>query len=51
MAKTAVHVREGKIEIEIKIDKVSKFTLEPDDAMELGMKLLKAAYASKVRGI
>lgn len=51
MAKTAVHVRDGKIEIDIKIDKVSKFVLEPNDAMELGMKLLRAAYATKVRGI
>jgi len=51
MAKTAVRMREGKIEIEIKIDGVSKFTLESDDAVELGIKLLRAAYAARVQGV
>jgi len=49
MAKASVHIREGKIEIEIKVDKVSSFTLNPDDAMELGVKLLRAAYAAKAQ--
>jgi len=46
-AKITVHARANKIEVEIRIDKLSKFTLEPDQAMDLGTKLLKAAYASK----
>jgi len=46
-AKIAVHAPGKKIEVEIKTDKLSKFTLEPDEAMELGTKLLKAAYAAK----
>lgn len=47
MVKTTVHVRDGKIEVEIKTDKIGKFALEPNEAMELGIKLLKAAYATK----
>lgn len=46
-AKIIVHARGQKIEVEIKTDKSSKFTLEPDEAMDLGTKLLKAAYATK----
>lgn len=46
-AKITVHARGSKIEVEIKTDKLSKFTLEPDEAMDLGTKLLKAAYATK----
>jgi hypothetical protein len=47
MVKTTVHVRDGKIEIEIKVNRIGKFTLEPDDALDLGIKLLKAAYSTK----
>jgi len=46
-AKIMVHARGKKIEVEIKTDKLSRFTLEPDEAMDLGTKLLKAAYATK----
>jgi len=46
-AKIMVHARGKKIEVEIKTDKSNKFTLEPDEAMDLGTKLLKAAYATK----
>jgi len=46
-AKIMVHVRGKKIEVEIKADKSTKFTLEPDEAMDLGTKLLKSAYATK----
>lgn len=48
MTEITVHVREGKVEIEIRTDKVGKLTLEPSDAMSLGIKLLKAAYAAGV---
>jgi len=44
-AKIMVHARDNKIEVEIENDKLSKFALEPDEAMDLGTKLLKAAYA------
>ena len=50
MVEALVRVREGKVRIEIKTDKISKFTLEPDDAMELGVKLLRAAYAAGAKG-
>jgi len=46
-AKITVHARGKKIEVDIKADKPSKFSLGPDEAMDLGTKLLKAAYASK----
>jgi len=46
-AKIIVHARGQKIEVEVKTDKLSKFSLEPDEAMDLGTKLLKAAYATK----
>jgi len=49
MAKTAVHVRDEKIEVDI--NGVSRFALDADDAMELGIKLLRAAYAAKARGV
>lgn len=49
MAKITVHARGEKIEAEVKTDKLSKFTLEPIEAMELGTKLLKAAYATKTK--
>jgi len=45
----AVRVREGKIEVEIDKDKISTFALEPDEAMKLGIELLRAAYAAKAR--
>ncbi|MFQ5836424.1 MAG: hypothetical protein ACE5HG_01070 [Candidatus Bathyarchaeia archaeon] len=48
MVETTVHVHGGKLEIEIKDDKVIRFTLEPNDALNLGIKLLRAAYATKV---
>ncbi len=52
MSKTVVHSRAGKIEVEIKIakGKPSKLTLQPDEALDLGIKLLKAAYSTKARG-
>jgi hypothetical protein len=46
-AKISVHARGSKIVVEIRTDKASKFTLEPDEAMDLGTQLLKAAYATK----
>lgn len=46
-AKITVHARDKKIEVVVKTDKLSKFTLEPDEAMDLGTKLLKATYATK----
>lgn len=49
-AKVTVHAKGNKIELEVKADeadKASKFSLEPDEAMDLGTKLLKAAYATK----
>lgn len=49
MVETTVHVRQRKIEVEIKTDKIGRFTLEPDDAVELGIKLLKAAYGARGR--
>jgi len=49
MAKIAVHVRDEKVEVEI--NGVSRFALDADDAMELGIKLLGTAYAAKARGI
>lgn len=51
MSKATVHVHDGKIEIEIKTDTVAKFTLGPDSAIELGIKILRAAYAAKGRSI
>lgn len=52
MSKTTVHARAGKIEIEIKAGKgkASKLTLQPDEALDLGIKLLKAAYSTKAHG-
>jgi hypothetical protein len=47
MSKTAVRVYDGKIEIEVETDTVVKFTLSPDDAIEFGIKLLRAAYSAK----
>ena len=35
--------------IEIKTNAVGKFTLEPEDAMNLGVKLLRAAYATRTQ--
>jgi len=49
MAKIAVHVRDQKVEVDI--NEVSRFVLDADEAMELGIKLLRAAYAAKARGI
>jgi len=49
MAKTAVHLRDEKIEVDI--NEVSRFALDADDAMDLGIKLLRAAYAAKARGV
>jgi len=50
MSKATVHSRAGKIEIEIKTKgKISKLTLQPDEALDLGIKLLKAAYSTKAR--
>jgi hypothetical protein len=46
MVEASVHVHEGKIELEIKAEKPVKLRLEPDDAMELGVKLLRAAFAA-----
>jgi len=46
MIEASVHVHEGKIEIEIKAEKPARIILEPDEAMELGVKLLRAAYAA-----
>lgn len=46
-AKVTVHARGNRIEVEVKANKSSKFSLEPDEAMDLGTKLLKAAYATK----
>ncbi|MFQ6068042.1 MAG: hypothetical protein ACE5KD_00705 [Candidatus Bathyarchaeia archaeon] len=49
MVKTTVHVRGKKIKVDIILaDREGKFTLDPDDAMELGIKLLKAAYTAKI---
>ncbi len=50
MIEASVHVREGKVEVEIKAEKPAKIKLEPDDAMELGLKLLRAAYAAGAKG-
>ncbi|MFX0198742.1 MAG: hypothetical protein ACFFCW_21680 [Candidatus Hodarchaeota archaeon] len=47
MVETAIHVREGKVEIEIKTDKVSKLSLEPNEVIDLCIKLLRAAYATR----
>jgi len=49
MAKAAVHVRDQKVEVDI--NEVSRFVLDADEAMELGIKLLRAAYAAKARGV
>jgi hypothetical protein len=51
VSKTTVHARAGKIEVEIKTGKgkTSKLTLEPDEALDLGIKLLKAAYSTKAK--
>ena len=49
MSKAKVHTYKGKIVIEIKTNDVGKFTLEPDDAMNLGVKLLRAAYATRTQ--
>ncbi len=51
MSKTTVHSRADKIEVEIQIakNKTSKLTLQPDEALDLGIKLLKAAYSTKAR--
>lgn len=47
VAKIGVHARGKKIDVEVKTDKLAKFTLDSDEAMELGVKLLKAAYGTK----
>ena len=49
MDNVKVHARKDKIDLEIRTDKCGKFTLNPDDAMELGIKLLRAAYVTKFR--
>jgi hypothetical protein len=46
MVEISVHVNEGKIDLEIRVEKPAKIQLEPDEAMELGVKLLRAAYAA-----
>ena len=47
MSKISVHTCNGKIELEFKINGANKLTLNPDEAIELGIKLLRAAYATK----
>jgi hypothetical protein len=47
MVKTDVHVVKGKINIEIKNEKTRVLILTPEDALELGISLLKAAYSMK----
>ncbi len=48
MAKTTVHVKGKKIKVDLILpDKEGSFTLDPDEAVELGIKLLKAAYSTK----
>ena len=49
MAKTTVHIHDEKIEVDI--NKIGRFALDTDDAMELGIKLLRAAYVAKARGV
>ena len=49
MIEASVHVRQGKVEVEIKAEKPANLKLEPDDAKELGVKLLRAAYAAGAR--
>lgn len=46
-----VHVHKDRIEMVIKTAKSEKFVLDPDNAVELGIKLLRAAYATKEFGI
>jgi|GEM_PF-5591041 hypothetical protein len=47
MSKISVHACNGKIELKIQTNGVSKVTLHLDEAVELGIKLLRAAYAAK----
>lgn len=49
MIEVEVHARQNKIEMLIKTDKVNKFTLEPDKAMDLGINLLRAVYSTKTQ--
>lgn len=51
MSKSTVHARGDKIEVEIKAGKgkINKLILKPDEALDLGIKLLKAAYSTKAR--
>jgi hypothetical protein len=51
MTKTTIHTRNGNIEIGIKINGINRIKLNPDDAMELGIKLLRAAYAIKAQEV
>lgn len=43
--KSIIHVRNKKIEVTI--DEATKLLLNPDEAMELGIKLLRASYSIK----
>lgn len=49
MIKTEVHAVKGKIDIVIKNEKTTQMTLEPDEALEFGIMLLKAAYSVRNR--
>jgi hypothetical protein len=48
MVDVEVHARKDKIELEIRSDKYTRLWLNPDEAMELGIQLLRAAYTTKV---
>jgi len=45
MPKPEVRVADG--EIVVHLDSVERFRLSPDEAMDLGVKLLRAAYATR----
>lgn len=48
LAKSTVHVRGKEIKVDLVLaDKKDTFSLDPDDALDLGIKLLKAAYTAK----
>lgn len=49
MVKTEVHVFKGRINIKVMNEKTDKFELDPDEALEFGIMLLKAAYSAKNR--
>lgn len=47
MNEISINLHEGKIEVKVKINGVGELKLEPKEAIELGLRLLKAAYAAK----